>query len=91
MASERPHTNRIVLEATRAVLVECIAQIDAQLAAGEGAPAQEILAPPPEDRSAFARAAGFTGDICRHCSGVSMRRSGVCLTCNDCGSTTGCS
>lgn len=35
--------------------------------------------------------AGFTGDICRHCAGCKMIRSGSCLTCLDCGQTSGCS
>lgn len=31
-----------------------------------------------------------TGEICQTCGGVNMIRAGSCLTCQDCGSTTGC-
>ena len=53
--------------------------------------------PAPSDeirRQAMARAArdqGFSGDICDQCGGGQMKRSGTCLTCQSCGSTTGCS
>ena len=33
---------------------------------------------------------GFTGDACPNCGGFSMKRAGTCLTCQACGSTTGC-
>ena len=38
-----------------------------------------------------ARERGFTGDICDDCGSSQMQRSGTCLKCADCGSTTGCS
>lgn len=38
-----------------------------------------------------ARASGFTGDVCGRCGNMQMTRSGSCLTCRACGSTTGCS
>lgn len=38
-----------------------------------------------------ARAAGFTGDVCDGCGSFTMRRSGTCLVCTACGTTTGCS
>ena len=34
-------------------------------------------------------ASGFTGDICQDCHGVAMIRTGTCLTCTSCGSTSG--
>ena len=34
-------------------------------------------------------ASGFTGDICQDCHSVAMVRTGTCLTCNNCGSTSG--
>lgn len=33
---------------------------------------------------------GYTGDICIHCNGSRMRRTGSCLTCEDCGDNSGC-
>jgi hypothetical protein len=32
----------------------------------------------------------LTGDVCPTCGGINMARSGACLTCQDCGSTSGC-
>lgn len=34
-------------------------------------------------------AAGFTGDICQTCGSPRMIRTGTCLTCQDCGDTSG--
>lgn len=42
-------------------------------------------------RRTLAIAQGFTGDSCDRCGGTRMLRSGTCLTCQDCGATTGCS
>ncbi|WP_420604719.1 hypothetical protein [Methylobacterium sp.] len=33
---------------------------------------------------------GFTGDACPLCGSFMMKRAGTCLTCQACGSTTGC-
>lgn len=33
---------------------------------------------------------GYTGDACPHCQAFAMLRAGTCLTCQACGSTTGC-
>lgn len=33
--------------------------------------------------------ARLSGDICTDCGGVSMVRTGTCMTCQDCGSTSG--
>lgn len=34
---------------------------------------------------------GYSGDSCSTCGSLRMRRSGTCQTCEDCGSTSGCS
>jgi hypothetical protein len=34
---------------------------------------------------------GYTGDACTACGNFNMRRSGTCLLCDVCGTTTGCS
>ena len=44
-----------------------------------------------QKRMRIARERGFTGDICATCGGSRMHRSGTCLKCAECGSTTGCS
>ncbi|MBS71937.1 MAG: ribonucleoside-diphosphate reductase, adenosylcobalamin-dependent [Thermoplasmata archaeon] len=44
-----------------------------------------------QKRMRLAREQGFTGDICGTCGGSKMQRSGTCLKCAECGSTTGCS
>lgn len=33
----------------------------------------------------------YTGDACKLCGAVTMRRSGTCFVCDTCGETTGCS
>lgn len=38
---------------------------------------------------AVARAQGYTGDPCNTCGSLSMRRAGICLVCDSCGSTSG--
>ena len=46
---------------------------------------------PPASNRETALAAGFTGDACPNCGSFAMKRTGTCLTCQACGSTTGCS
>ncbi len=41
-------------------------------------------------KPSFAKVVGYTGDVCLHCGGFKMQRSGTCLLCMDCGQTTGC-
>lgn len=38
-----------------------------------------------------AKVSGYTGSICNVCGSVRMRNTGHCMTCEECGSTTGCS
>jgi ribonucleoside-diphosphate reductase alpha chain len=49
----------------------------------------------PEDsemvKIAQARIKGYEGDPCPTCGSFTMVRSGTCMKCNTCGSTTGCS
>lgn len=35
-------------------------------------------------------ATGYSGDFCSTCGGDRMRRTGSCLTCDDCGANSGC-
>ena len=49
-------------------------------------PAEESLMTQGE----IARSQGFTGDVCTTCGNIMMKRIGTCLTCQNCGSTTGC-
>jgi len=43
-----------------------------------------------DKRKDSAKSHGFTGDMCNECGSFSMRRTGACLTCQECGSNTGC-
>ncbi|MCJ2035255.1 hypothetical protein [Methylobacterium sp. J-068] len=57
--------------------------------------AQPSRAVPPTDTGTLtqreiATSQGFTGDACPNCGGFMMKRAGTCLTCQACGSTTGC-
>lgn len=38
-----------------------------------------------------AKSVGFTGDPCPQCGSMRMVHTGHCNTCQECGSTTGCS
>lgn len=46
---------------------------------------------PKELRFAEARAKGYEGDPCNDCGNFTLVRSGTCMKCDSCGSTTGCS
>jgi ribonucleoside-diphosphate reductase alpha chain len=39
----------------------------------------------------LARLKGYEGDPCPGCANFTLVRSGTCLKCDTCGSTTGCS
>lgn len=45
---------------------------------------EKFRVPPPS-------AMGFTGDECDHCHGSRVVQTGHCKTCQDCGTTSGCS
>jgi len=47
-----------------------------------------ILADP---KISDARSKGYTGEACRECGSMKVRRNGTCTVCEDCGSTSGCS
>jgi ribonucleoside-diphosphate reductase alpha chain len=38
-----------------------------------------------------AKTKGYTGESCRECGSMKVRRNGTCTLCEDCGSTSGCS
>lgn len=38
-----------------------------------------------------ARSKGYTGESCRECGSMKVRRNGTCTLCEDCGATSGCS
>ena len=38
-----------------------------------------------------ARRAGYTGESCGSCGSIRVRRNGICIVCEDCGTTSGCS
>lgn len=48
-------------------------------------------APSPAPLRKAAQEQGYTGDQCDQCQSMRMKRTGHCSTCEDCGTTTGCS
>lgn len=64
-------------------------------AAIDAAPAAPDLgcSPAPADSLSIfeAHLKGYTGDCCPDCGSMSMVRNGMCLKCDACGATTGCS
>lgn len=63
----------------------------APIEASAGTPAHPVTPSDAIRLRTIAQAQGFTGDICGQCGSSQMKRSGTCLTCQACGSTTGCS
>lgn len=43
------------------------------------------------DPRAIAKMRGYEGERCRECGNFTLVRSGTCMKCDTCGSTTGCS
>lgn len=43
------------------------------------------------DPRSIARMRGYAGEACPDCMNFTLVRSGTCLKCDTCGSTTGCS
>jgi hypothetical protein len=41
-------------------------------------------------QSEIARAQGYSGQFCNNCGGFRTKRTGTCVTCEDCGSNEGC-
>jgi hypothetical protein len=48
-------------------------------------------AKPAMTQAEMSRARGYSGDACSTCNMFSLRQSGHCQVCDNCGSTTGCS
>jgi hypothetical protein len=46
---------------------------------------------PVADAAAGPRQAGYTGNSCKQCGSVRMRRNGPCEICDECGGTSACS
>jgi len=43
------------------------------------------------DDVSIAKTKGYTGQSCRECGSMKVRRNGTCTVCEDCGATSGCS
>ncbi len=65
--------------------------IGAQVASIEAALSEKSFAGARAKRAAEARLKGFEGDSCGACGNFTLVRSGTCMKCNTCGSTSGCS
>lgn len=44
----------------------------------------------PASKAVAVKEQGYTGDVCERCGSMRMKRSGACLTCEDCGENSGC-
>jgi ribonucleoside-diphosphate reductase alpha chain len=74
------------------------ARVGALAAGAEDVPAvslavaEKVVAKPQGmSEEAKARMKGYEGQACTECGNFTMIRNGVCLKCDSCGSTTGCS
>jgi ribonucleoside-diphosphate reductase alpha chain len=69
------------------VQAELGGEVSMQVASLEAAMGRDSRA----QRAAEAKMKGFEGDGCGSCGNFTLVRSGTCMKCNTCGSTTGCS
>ena len=77
-------------------LSEIRASVEAVMAPATGGSAavaqlEASLRPSRASRALEARMKGFEGDSCSSCGNFTLVRSGTCMKCNTCGSTSGCS
>jgi hypothetical protein len=67
----------------------------------QGTPLPPLPPPPPHPNGVIkaealltslelARLSGYSGDTCQSCHGLRVKRTGTCLTCDDCHSNEGC-
>ena len=56
-----------------------------------GSAAKADASRPDAEKIEVARRKGYSGDACGECGNFTLVRSGTCLKCDTCGSTTGCS
>jgi ribonucleoside-diphosphate reductase alpha chain len=71
-----------------------LAEVRAFAAGGSGARGGATIAPPAggvTEARDLARRRGYEGDACYECGNFTLLRSGACLRCATCGSTSGCS
>jgi hypothetical protein len=45
--------------------------------------------PLPVRKGGFERRVAFSGDLCQDCGSAAMVRTGTCMTCQNCGSSSG--
>ena len=71
-------------------------QYEERLVSGNGANGQVLMSvtsstPNVAEKIRQARLKGYEGDPCSNCGAFTMVRNGVCLKCDSCGETSGCS
>jgi ribonucleoside-diphosphate reductase alpha chain len=69
------------------------AQYEERIVSGNGANGKMLIAKPDAvgEKIRQARLKGYEGDPCTNCGAFTMVRNGVCLKCDSCGETSGCS
>jgi ribonucleoside-diphosphate reductase alpha chain len=72
-------------------------QYEERTVSGHGANGKMLVSAPSNNRNLLAekirqaRLKGYEGDPCSNCGAFTMVRNGVCLKCDSCGETSGCS
>ncbi len=54
-------------------------------------PKKSLKAESKPNKIVEARSKGYTGESCRECGSMKVKRNGTCTLCDDCGATSGCS
>ena len=89
---EMPSAKAIVIEVAKSEMVQSELAADSQRRAEPAPePALAVATGPARNFRAEAIEQGYSGDACGSCGSFTMKRSGTCLSCTSCGSTTGCS
>ena len=87
-AAKHPLARPISKGQTFGITVEDDGPVDEELTQAANQP---VAAAPTRSIRDTAREQGYTGDSCPSCGHATMVRSGTCLRCTTCGTTTGCS
>ena len=87
--AKRPLARPISKGQTFGITVEDDGPVDEALTQAANQPVAEK--PKALSAQEIARQQGYTGDACPSCGHATMVRSGTCLRCTTCGTTTGCS
>lgn len=89
--SQCPARNDDGVRCEKALQASGAAHEDRHVAWVDGTRVEWMDPTPAPPSQLYAVGSGYTGDSCEICGSLRIVKSGTCGTCQDCGSTTGCS